>query len=51
VAECPAYAIQLMHYTDQQMLAKVNALFAPPPDFIPLEKVLTETPEGGTNDE
>jgi heterodisulfide reductase subunit A-like polyferredoxin len=27
VAECPAKAIQLMHYTDTQMLAKVDALF------------------------
>ena len=27
VAECPAKAIQLMHYTDAQMLAKVDALF------------------------
>ena len=26
-AECPAQAIQLMHYTDAQMLSKVNALF------------------------
>ncbi len=30
VAECPAKAIQLMHYTDAQMLAKVDALFKPP---------------------
>jgi heterodisulfide reductase subunit A-like polyferredoxin len=51
VAECPAYAIQLMHYTDRQMIAKVNALFTPPPDFIPLEEVLAESTEGGTNDE
>lgn len=29
VAECPAKAIQLMHYTDAQMLAKVDALFKP----------------------
>lgn len=28
-AECPAYAIELMHYTDQQMRAKVRALCAP----------------------
>jgi len=26
VAECPARAIQLMHYTDAQMIAKVGAL-------------------------
>jgi heterodisulfide reductase subunit A-like polyferredoxin len=51
VAECPAYAIQLMHYTDQQMIAKVNALFTPPPDFIPLEEAVAGITEGGTNDE
>lgn len=28
-AECPAHAIELMHYTDQQMRAKVKALCAP----------------------
>jgi heterodisulfide reductase subunit A-like polyferredoxin len=28
-AECPARAIQLMHYTDAQMIAKVNALMKP----------------------
>jgi heterodisulfide reductase subunit A-like polyferredoxin len=27
-AECPAHAIQLMHYTDAQVLAKVEALFS-----------------------
>ncbi len=27
VAECPAQAIQLMYYTDVQMLAKISALF------------------------
>jgi len=29
VAECPARAIQLMHYTDEQMKAKVDALLKP----------------------
>ncbi len=29
VAACPAGAIQLMHYTDGQILSKVDALFAP----------------------
>jgi heterodisulfide reductase subunit A len=29
VAECPARAIQLMHYTDEQMKAKVDALLMP----------------------
>ena len=28
-AECPARAIQLMHYTDAQMMAKVDALLVP----------------------
>ena len=29
VAECPAKAITLMHYTDAQIVAKVDALFRP----------------------
>jgi heterodisulfide reductase subunit A-like polyferredoxin len=29
VSACPAKAIDLMHYTDAQMLARVDALFAP----------------------
>jgi heterodisulfide reductase subunit A len=29
VAECPAQAITLMHYTDAQVIAKVDALFKP----------------------
>jgi len=28
-AECPARAIQLKHYTDEQMMAKVDALLVP----------------------
>jgi ferredoxin len=28
-AECPAHAIQLMHYTDAQMSAKANILLNP----------------------
>lgn len=28
-SECPARAIQLMHYTDAQMIAKINALMKP----------------------
>ncbi len=44
-AECPAQAIQLMHYTDAQMMAKVGALFGNyPPGFVPLQKVTG--PEG-----
>lgn len=35
VAECPARAIQLMHYTDAQMVSKVNALT----HFIPLTAI------------
>jgi heterodisulfide reductase subunit A-like polyferredoxin len=35
VAECPAKAIELMHYTDAQILAKVDALF----DMIPASAV------------
>ena len=34
-AECPARAIQLMHYTDQQMAAKVSALVEMHTDFVP----------------
>ena len=39
VSECPARAIQLMHYTDAQMIAKVNALVNLPFGFIPLAEV------------
>jgi heterodisulfide reductase subunit A-like polyferredoxin len=39
VAECPARAIQLMHYTDAQMVAKVHALMEPPAGLVPLEEV------------
>jgi heterodisulfide reductase subunit A-like polyferredoxin len=38
-AECPAQAIQLTHYTNQQMAAKVNALLNRHPDIILLEDV------------
>jgi heterodisulfide reductase subunit A-like polyferredoxin len=40
-AECPARAIQLQHYTDAQMRAKVQALFWPDPAFVPLQEVNT----------
>ena len=36
VAECPAQAIQLMHYTDTQMTAKVDALFE---NIIPIDQI------------
>ena len=39
VAECPARAIQLMHYTDVQMVAKVDALFHPAPALISLDEI------------
>jgi heterodisulfide reductase subunit A len=39
VAECPARAIQLMHYTDIQMMAKVDALFHPAPALISLDEI------------
>jgi ferredoxin len=40
VAECPARAIQLMHYTDVQTLTKVDALFERDQSgFIPVEGV------------
>jgi heterodisulfide reductase subunit A-like polyferredoxin len=42
VAECPAQAIQLMHYTDRQMIAKVDALLRPGVGFVPLS-ALAET--------
>jgi heterodisulfide reductase subunit A-like polyferredoxin len=38
-AECPARAIQLMHYTDAQMIAKVRALVQPQAGFVPLGAV------------
>jgi heterodisulfide reductase subunit A-like polyferredoxin len=38
-AECPAQAIQLMHYTSPQMRAKVRALVDVTPIFIPMEQI------------
>jgi heterodisulfide reductase subunit A-like polyferredoxin len=38
-AECPAQAIQLSHYTNQQMAAKVQALVRPKPGLIALETI------------
>ncbi len=38
-AECPARAIQLMHYTDAQMAAKVRALVELDAGFVPLEEI------------
>ena len=35
VAECPAKAIELLHYTDSQVYAKIDALFASE-DFVPV---------------
>jgi len=41
VAECPARAIQLMHYTDEQMEAKVEALLEPTTGFVSLTDIIT----------
>jgi heterodisulfide reductase subunit A-like polyferredoxin len=38
-AECPAQAIQLAHYTNEQMAAKVQALINRRPEIIPLKDV------------
>jgi heterodisulfide reductase subunit A-like polyferredoxin len=41
-SECPARAIQLMHYTDAQMLTKVDALFRKTPiepGFVPVDSI------------
>ncbi|UCC52207.1 MAG: 4Fe-4S dicluster domain-containing protein, partial [Anaerolineaceae bacterium] len=39
VSECPARAIQLMHYTDAQTMTKLDALFATDPSFVPVESI------------
>ena len=39
VAECPARAIQLMHYTDAQMAAKVTALVDSTAGFVPIKEI------------
>ena len=39
VAECPARAIQLMHYTDSQLMAKVEALLVPKHELIPVDAI------------
>jgi heterodisulfide reductase subunit A-like polyferredoxin len=39
VAECPAQAIQLMHYTDAQLVTKVHALLEPSVRFVPLKEI------------
>lgn len=42
VSECPARAIQLMHYTDVQIVSKLDALFGKKEmetDFIPFESI------------
>jgi heterodisulfide reductase subunit A-like polyferredoxin len=40
VSECPAQAIQLMHYTDEQVEAKIEALAQTTAVIIPTEQVL-----------
>ncbi len=42
VAECPARAIQLMHYTDAQMMIKVRALLEPKTGFIRTDAPMNE---------
>ena len=39
VSECPARAIQLQHYTDDQMAAKVRALVEIPAGFVPVAAI------------
>jgi heterodisulfide reductase subunit A-like polyferredoxin len=39
VAECPARAIQLMHFTDAQMMAQVGVLPERMPDFVPIQEI------------
>jgi hypothetical protein len=39
VAECPAQAIQLMHYTDAQMHTKVHALLKTTKEFVPVDEI------------
>jgi heterodisulfide reductase subunit A-like polyferredoxin len=39
VAECPAQAIQLMHYTDAQMVMKVQALLETNVGFVPVQAI------------
>ncbi len=42
VSECPARAIQLMHYTDAQMLTKIDAVFdiqSMEMDYIPVDRI------------
>jgi heterodisulfide reductase subunit A-like polyferredoxin len=48
VSECPAQAIQLMHYTDAQMLTKLDSLFeikTRQSGLIPLENVIVDVTE------
>jgi ferredoxin len=39
VAECPARAIRLMHYTDVQMVTKVQALLQPNAGFVRTDEI------------
>jgi heterodisulfide reductase subunit A-like polyferredoxin len=41
VAECPARAIQLLHFTDEQMKAKVDSLLEPMTGFVSLTEIIT----------
>jgi ferredoxin len=47
VSECPAKAIQLMHYTDIQTIKKLDALFerqSADASFLPLESIKVLSP-------
>ena len=39
VAECPAQAIQLMHYTDVQMYSKAHALLESKVGSVPVKEI------------
>jgi len=49
-AECPARAIQLMHYTDAQMAAKVRALVELDSGFVLLEEITVGNTRPGPGD-
>jgi heterodisulfide reductase subunit A-like polyferredoxin len=46
-AECPAGAIQLAHYTDRQMWAKIDGLVDAATGFVPLDQIMVSAGEAG----
>jgi heterodisulfide reductase subunit A len=46
-AECPAGAIQLAHYTDRQMGAKIDGLVDVMAGFVPLDQIMVSEGEAG----